>query len=147
MPYPSFNWHIPLNCVFFKVLRYEDVLKQAIGCEGRCFPKLTEKIDQGLALLHLVLRNSANPCQAFWGVLSLLDTSWRELLFLLLQLVRWDNQFLVCWQVYLSLYTCRRQGADNFQHWISITFLKQQENFDHNFSKHPKGIANQISEY
>jgi hypothetical protein len=68
-------------------------------------------------------------------------------LFLLLQLVRWDNQFLVCWQVYLSLYTCRRQGADNFQHWISITFLKQQENFDHNFSKHPKGIANQISEY
>jgi hypothetical protein len=41
--------------VFFKVLRYEDVLKQAMGCVGQCFPKLAEKIDQGLALLHLVL--------------------------------------------------------------------------------------------
>jgi hypothetical protein len=92
MPYPSSNWHIPLNCVFFKVLRYEDVLKQAMGCVGQCFPKLAEKIDQGLALLHLVLRNSANPCQAFWVVWSLLDPSWREL-FLLLQLVR-------CWVLY-----------------------------------------------
>jgi hypothetical protein len=51
--------------MFFKVLRYENVLKQAMGCEGQCFPKLAEKIDQGLALLHLVLRNSATHVKHF----------------------------------------------------------------------------------